>query len=131
MILWFYFLSFMLGSHTSALGGHSLWIAEDCPCPTIRGFLCKSAHCPWAFAHFHMYKIQVFVISPLSEEPPGALSGFARKTTLLHSACKLSPIGSDSVISSEVLHKSLGVQYMLVGNLCKFILQIILTNNAE
>jgi len=35
------------------------------------------------------------------------------------------------VISSKVFHKSLDVQYMLVGNLCKFILQTILTNNAK
>lgn len=35
------------------------------------------------------------------------------------------------VISSQVFYKSLGVQYMLVGNICKCILQIILTNNAK
>lgn len=35
------------------------------------------------------------------------------------------------IISSKVFYKSPGVQSMLVGNLCKFILQIILTNNAQ
>lgn len=81
-----HFLNFTLGSRTSALGGPSLWIAGDCPCPTIRRFLYKSAHCPWDFAHFHAYKIQVFTIISWSEEPPGALSGLAWKTTLLHTS---------------------------------------------
>lgn len=35
------------------------------------------------------------------------------------------------MISSKVIHKVLGVQYMLLENLCKFILQITLTNNAK
>lgn len=35
------------------------------------------------------------------------------------------------MISGKVIHKILGVQYMLVGNLCKFILQITLTSNTK
>lgn len=52
--------------------------------------------------------------------PPGAALGLHERQN--------SPT---PVISSKVFHKSLGVQYVLAGNLCKPILQIILTNNAK
>lgn len=119
------FLSFTLGSHTSALGWPSLWIAEDCPCPTSRGFLCKAAHCPWAFAHFVCVRFKYLWFEYLLL--------FLEMTTLPEAALGLDgrQYSPTPVISSKVFHKGLGVQYTLVGNLCKSSLQIILTNNAK
>lgn len=115
-----HFLSFMLGSHTSALGWPSLWIAEDCPCPTSRGFLCKAAHCPWAFVHFVRVRFKYLLLFlEMTTPPEAALDIHGRQ---------YSPT---PVISSKETHKSLGVQYMLVGNLCKSSRQIISTNNAK
>ena len=57
---------------------------------------------------FHAYRIQ-------------ALSGFALKTTVSRSARKLSSIWSAPITSSTASHKSLRVQYMLGGNVCKLI----------
>lgn len=69
----------------------------------------------------HTHKIQAFVIIFRHQGPLEALSGFALKTTVSPSTCKLSSNQSAPVISSTASHKSLRVQYMLGGNVCKFI----------
>lgn len=70
---------------------------------------------------FHAYRIQAFVIIFWHEGLPEALSGFALKTTVSRSARKLSSIWSAPITSSTASHKSLRVQYMLGGNVCKLI----------
>lgn len=78
-----------VGSHTSALGWPSLWLTEDCPCPTSRGFLCKAAHCPWAFEHFVCVRFKYWLLFLEMRTPQKHHLVYREDNILLHQSFPL------------------------------------------